>query len=490
VAVKQQTRRRLMYGSNATLVTAMVIAVLALAYLLADQYRARVDLTAESTNTLQPETVAKLALLDREGIPVEITAFTAQRGKDDAWVKDRAVKDLLGELDHRGQALSWRLVDFDKERLTAERLGVSEYGRVVLQRGQDRVDIKEREMFRRVGKGADRRLEFIGEAAISRGLSQLLTPKRKVVYVVTGHGELQVDGRGPDGLTDLVATLDQERFDVEPLDLLRTTAESAVPGIPDDAALLFLARPTAALTPQEEDIILAWVGRGGPLLVAVDVGAPGPALLRRMGVTVPDGVVLDKVLLFPYPDRPVPRYRNHPITTDLAEGNLVTVLAHPAGVVVASPAPEGVLSVPVLSTTRDGWIERGGSVVGGAATYDPGIDGAGPVDLAVALELAPGRGLVRQGKPAARVLVVADADAFTNAILAEGPGNAAFALNAVNWLVGEDERLAVRVGRSAGVRRLALTQEQTGTLRWVSLLLMPALVTALGTLTFWLRRGR
>lgn len=488
--MNQANRRRLMYGSNATLVTAMVIAALAMLYLLADQYRMRADLTAEATNTLQPETLAKLALLDQEGLPVEITAFTAQRGKEDAWVKDRAMRDLLGELDHRGQVLTWRQVDFDKERLTAERLGVNEYGRVVMQRGQDRVDIKDRELFRRVGKGGDRKLEFIGEAAISRGLAQLLTPKRKVVYVVAGHGELQADGRGPDGLTDLAAALDLERFDVEPLDLLRTTADSEAPGIPDDAALLFVARPTAALTPQEEDQILAWVGRGGPLLVAVDVGAPGPAFLRRMGVSVPDGVVLDKVLLFPYPDRPVPRYRNHPITSDLAEGNLVTVLAHAAAIVVADPPPDGVRMTPVLSTTRDGWIERGGAATGGAAAFEAGIDGAGPADMAVALELAPGRGLVRQGKLGARVLVVGDADAFTNSIIAEGPGNAAFAVNAIHWLVGEDERLAVRVGRTAGVRRLALTQEQTGTLRWVSLLLMPALVTALGVLTWVMRRGR
>lgn len=488
--MKASTRRLLAYGSNATLVTVMVLVVLVLGYVLADQFRLRWDLSAGSSNTLAPDTLARLRVLDQEGLPVEITAFTAQSGKPEAWFKNRSVSDLLEELDRNSTVVSWRVVDFDKERLTAERLGVTMYGQIVIQRGTDRVDIKDRELFRRVGKVSDNRFDFNGEAALTRAFAQLLTPRRRVVYVLSGHGELDPEEHGPSGMSDLVDALDQERYDVETLDLLRAGREGEAPDVPEDAAVVFIARPRAALNPQEEDVLLAWLGRGKPLLIAVDVDQVVPGLLGRMGVTVSDGVALDKELMFPFRDRPIPRYKAHPITEDLRGDNLTTVLASPAALNFADPPPPGTHSSPVLVTSRDGWVERGGALEGGVAVYDPDVDSPGPLNLALALDLFPASGLVRAGKEGARVLVVGDGDAFTNALMEEGPGNTAFAVNAIHWLVGEDARLGAGPSRSAGVRRLALTKEDAGTVRWISLGLMPLLVGLMGLGVWSARRGR
>ena len=489
--MKTSWRRRLTYGSNATLVTGMVIVVLGLLYVLADVYRVRWDLSAEAANTLSADTLTKLRVLDAEGLPVEISAFTANAGRDESYFKDRSVKDLLTELDHHSQVITWRQVDFDKERLTAEQLGVTQYGHIVVQRGDDRVDIKERELFRRGGKGSDRKWEFLGESALNRALAQLLSPRRRVVYVLQGHGELDPDERGPDGLSSLASALDLERFEVAPLDLLRTGRDGEAPSIPEDAALLFIARPLGELTPPEEDLVLAHLGRGKPLLIAMDIGTPPPALLGRMGITLPEGMALDRELLFPYRDRPLPLSKRHAITEQLRDENLTTVLAGPAPVVVMNPPPTGVHAETVLTTSRDGWIERGGELEGGMAVYEPGIDGEGPVDMAVALELLPSSGFVRAGKPAARVLVVGDSDVFMNALIDEGPGNSAFAVNAIQWLAGEDDRLGAGTVRAVRTeRRLALTKEEVGTLRWLSLGVMPGLVLLAGAGAWLSRRGR
>ena len=491
--MKQSTRRLLAYGSNASLVTVMVIGALVLCYVLADKYRWRVDLSEGASNTLQAETVQKLALLDQDARPVTLTAFSNQRGKDDAYFKDRSIKDLLRELGEQSTMVEWRQVDFDKERLTAESLGVNDYGRIVIQRGDERVDIKDRELFRRVGKGTDRSLEFLGEPAISRAFSQLMNPSRRTIYVLTGHGELSPEDRTPSGLSDLVVALDQERYDVETLDLLRSDREGGLPVVPDDAAVVVVARPKEPLTAQEQDSLLAWIGRGGSVLFAMDVGRPVPELLGRMGVGIPDGVALQPEMQVPYRDRPIPVYRSHPITTELLEEKLVTVLAHLAPVGVVDPLPQGVRASMVLTTTRDGWIDLGGALQGGGAVYEPGIDIQGPVNLAVALDLLAGQGLVRPGKPAARVFVIGDGDAFTNALLAEAPGNRLFAVNIFHWLAGEDRRLGVTVGtvgKSTAARRLALTQQELGLLRLLTIGLMPVMVLLMGIGTWMSRRGR
>lgn len=488
--MKQSTRRFLAHGSNATLVTIMAIAVMVMVYVLADQTRVRWDFSAEQANTLSPDTLGKLALLDKEGVPVEITAFTSQSGKDESWFKDRSVRDLLAEIDRSSAVITWRQVDYDKERLTAEALGVSMYGQIVITRGADRVDIKERELFKRVGKVADNKWDFLGESALNRGLAQLLTPRRRVVYVLTGHGDLDPEERGPTGLSNLVAALDAERFEVETLDLLRTGDKGSAPDVPDDAALVFVARPKAPLTPQEEDVLLGWLGRGKPLMVALDAESPPPSLLGRLGVSLLDGVAMDEEVLFPYRDRPLARYKPHPITQDLREDSFATVLVGPLPVKAAEPPPQGMIYAPVLSTSRRGWIERGGALESGLAVYQPEIDGAGPADMALAVEVQASSGLVRKGKPSARVLVVGDAEAFTNALLEEGPGNTAFAINAVQWLAGEDDRLGLIPGRTTSVRRLALTKDDAGRLRWVSLGVMPLVVALFGLATWMSRRGR
>lgn len=487
MAMNRALRRRLAVGSNATLVTALVIAAVVVCYLLVDRFRVRVDFSADQQSVLAADTRNKLRLVDEAGEPVTITAFSSQRGKKESYFKDRQIQDLVEELDYASPTVEAHFVDFDKERLTAEKLGVTEYGAVVVQRGAQRVDLQDRDLFRRVGKGDDRRLEFLGEAALNRALSQLMTDTRRVVYALVGHGELDPESREPEGVSELARALDQEHYDLKRLDLLRDREQGNVPRVPDDAAAVAVLRPRVALTAMEEDLLLAYLATGGSLLVAVEPGTPVPGVLARLGVVVPEGIVLDKLLLFPYPDRPVPRYKSHPIVKDLSDQSLVTVVARAAPVQASVPPKEGVRASTLLETSRDGWIDRGGALQGGSAVYEPEIDAQGPAQMALALEIAPDSGLVRKGR--ARAVVVGDADVFTNALLAEGPGNVTFAVNAVRWLVGDEGRLSV-VGRPTTVRRLSLTQEDLGRVRGLVLLMGPILAVVLGAGVWAARRGR
>jgi hypothetical protein len=474
--MNRNVQRRLAVGSNATLVTVLVVAAVAVAYLLVDRFRVRLDLSADQGSVLAADTRNKLALLDGDAQTVTITAFSSQRGKKESYFKDRQLQDLLDELDYGSAVVDTRFVDFDKERLTAEKLGVTEYGTVVVQRGERRVDLADRDLFRRTGKGDDRRIEFLGEPAVNRAFSQLMSDTRRVVYALVGHGELDPEGRDPDGLADLARALEQENYELQPLDLVRDREDGA-PRVPDDAAAVVVARPRVAIPALEEDLLLAYLATGGALLFAVEPGGYVPALLGRLGVVVPDGIVLDKLLVFPYPDRPVPRYKAHPITKDLSEQSLVTVVARVAPLQPAVPPLEGVRASTLLETSRDGWIDRGGAVEGGSALYEPEIDGAGPGTMALALEVGPESGLVKKGR--GRVVVLGDADVLGNGLFAEGPGNASFAINTFRWLVGDEGRLSV-VGRPSSVRRLALSQDDLG----------QVLAVVLGAGVWASRRGR
>ena len=488
--MKRSLKRRLSYGFNASLVTVMVVALVVVVYGVADRHRVRWDLTEESANLLQRDTMHKIELLDVEGEPVEITGFTHQAGKKETYFKNRELKDLLEELEYGSQVIQVRWIDFDRERLTAEALGVRDYGMVVVQRGQDRVDLRSRDLFRNRGKGADRELVFLGEAALNQAFSQLMTDSKRVIYALQGHGEPDPQNTDPDGMSSIVELLEQEHYELDTLDLVRDRDDPLeAPAVPDDASAVMIARPRAALSETEHQALLDYLARGGALLLMLDVGQPVPLALARLGVEVQDGYVMDQLRVFPYDDRPVPVYRQHPITEDLLEERLVTVMAHVAPLALIDPPPQGVRSSILLRTSRQGWIDRGGALERGAAVYEPELDIEGPVDMAYAIELGPGQGVVKAGQPVGRVVVVGDGDMVLNSLVADGPGNASFMVNTFRWLLGDDARLSV-VGRPTTVRKLALTEKDTAMIRWVALVLMPLLIMMLGLAVWAGRRGR
>ncbi|MFH1468234.1 MAG: DUF4350 domain-containing protein [Pseudomonadota bacterium] len=482
--------RKLSYGSNATLVTLLVVALVVLLYTVADRHRVRWDLTEAGANALRQDTLHKLALLDAAGQQVDITAFTHQQGKKDAYFKNRELRDFIDELEYNAEVVRAHWIDFDRERLTAEALGVRDYGTVVVQRGQQRVDLRSRDLFRNRGKGQDRELVFLGEAALDQAFSQLLSDSRRVVYALQGHGEPDPESTEPDGLASLGERLEQEHYFLEPLDLVRDRKDPLqAPAVPADASVVLIAKARAPLTEPEHDALLEFVARGGALMVLADVNLPPPHILERLGVRIPEGYVMDQLRVFPYDDRPVPVYRQHAVTEDLINERLVTVMAHVAPVALADPLPAGVQAATLMRTSRQGWTDRGGAMERGAAVYEPQIDHEGPVDMACALELAPGQGVVQAGQPRGRVIVVGDGDLVMNALLAEGPGNATFLVNAFRWLAGDDDRLSI-VGRPTSVRKLALTEQDTVMIRWVVLGLLPLIVIVLGGAVYMARRGR
>lgn len=485
--VNRTLQRRLAFGSNASFVTMLVVAAVVMTWLIADKYRVRLDLSADQGSTLLADTRNKLRLLDGEGTVVTVTAFSAQRGKQDSMFKDRELSDLMEEIDYASPSVTTRFVDFDRDRLTAEALGVTDYGAVVIQRGERRVDLSDRELFRRAGKGPDKHLDFLGEAAINRGFSQILSDTRKTIYSLVGHGEMSPESHDPGGLADLAAALDQEHYELKPLDLVRGRKAGEAPRVPEDAVGLLIVHPTVAIPAMEEDLIVSWFSTGGALLFAVEPDGLSPDLLGRFGVAVPSGYVLDKLMLYPFPDRPIPRYKNHPVTQTLADDELVTVVSRAAPVQASVPAIPGVRSSTLLETSRDGWIERGGPSESGQASYQADQDGAGPVAMALALDVTAESGLVK--KKAGRVVVLGDADLMSNAVLAEGPGNQSFAINSVRWMLGDEARISV-VGKPSAVRRLTLTEEDRDRIQWLAMGIAPLLVGLAAGGVWASRRGR
>lgn len=479
--MKAGLQRKLATGANAVLVAAIVIVVTGLLVDVAGQYRWRWDASSQGAATLLPQTLAVLGRLEPSD-EVVVTGFSAQKRNAEAWFRDRSVRDLLRELEYASPNVTTRFVDFDRDRLTAERLGVDRYGTIVVEGRGDRVDLIDRELFRSTGKGTDRALEFLGEGVITRALEQVLSDDARTVYTLYGHGEKRVFDRGIGELKELGTLLRNQGWTVRTLDLLRDRQGEAAPAVPTDAAAVVLLGPKAPLAPIEEEALRAFVGRGGSVGVFVDPAGVVPDLLAEIGVAYPQGVVLDAASIYPYEDRPLLQYRSHPITRDLVEAAIPTVVAH-AGPLQIEPR-DGVRVEELLTTSRRGWIERGTER---PSVYTEGADVQGPITVAAALHLSQPHPMV--SRPGGRVLVVGDADVLGNELLAEGAGNATFVTNAMRWLVRADDRMS-RVGKAGRIRKLALTPGQLSMIRWLVIGLLPLLAVLGGGAVWAIRRSR
>ena len=463
--------RRLILSSNAFIVTIVTCLLLGFFFAIAKQSRVTVDFSRNAKNTLSEQTRTKLVQLEETGTPVRLTYFSPKSGQKGSSIKTSQMKDLLSLLKRNCSALDWEYVDFDEERLTAEKLNVKDYGRLVIQRGDARVDIRERKLFIRKKQG----LIFAGEQQISKAISQLMMAYTPKMYVLEGHAEAQFFDSSAVGLSSFGQILEQERIRVENISLIEKTS------IPDDASMVAILAPKHSLSSIEEQALSAYLARGGSLFIAVDVQTPSLELLSRLGVEIRDGIAVDERSMFPHWDRPIVQILRHELTQDLYNAKVPVVLS--GAVPLHIEAKKGIRVHNLLSLSNKGWIDRDNQ-----EGFHPSLDERSVLPLAFAMEVDGASGLLDPAVRAGRVVLLSDVDMMRNDLLSEVAGNAPFLYNSVYWLLGNDQY------RGSGARleleQVAIAKPQLPLLRFLALVPLPFCTMLIGGLVWWSRRGR
>jgi ABC-type uncharacterized transport system involved in gliding motility auxiliary subunit len=281
--------------------------------------------------------------------------------------------------------------------------------------------------------------------------------------------------------------------------------------VPDDAAVVVVAGPTADFLPGEIEMLRRYLGKSGKLMLMLDPAdrddsAPLTnlvALAREWGIEVASDLVLDPVsqTLGMGATSPVAAsFPAHPITDRF---RVLTAFPLTRSVTPVSGGVNGRFAQSFAETSPDSFSKVDLSVLrkGGEVALDEAKgDKRGPISIAAAVSVPapeapapPAQGESPQAaaaeqppKPETRVVVFGDSDFAANGVLGV-PGNRDLFLNAVNWLAQKETLIAIRP-REAEDRRVTLTADQQRRAFYLSVLVIPGLAFVVGLVTWWRRR--
>ena len=441
------------------LVTTVGLAgTLFMAQVILAHHTPRLDLTPEKRYTLSDHARKVLDSLEHD---VQIIAFLRS---DDA--RNSEIEDLLARVANVSRRVHYSVVDVNRNPAVARQYGVENYGSLVVESDGHRKDF------------TNPREDLLMEAIL-----QVTRPTRKIIYVLNGHGEQDIENTDRHhGYSAVRVALQSEFYEVRLLNLL---GEEDVPA---DATALIIAGPRKDLLTAELMKLNAYVGRGGDLLVLVDPGtAPGlTAFLDRYGVKLSDDVVVDpenRLFAGDYLTMTIPGLsERHPVSAVLKAPPL---FSQARSVVFAGPPDTRIKGIEFLHSAASSWSTTDLDVLRtGIADFQKGRDRPGPVPVGVSVLVETGG----SEKAMARFIVLGDSD-FANNFFIEYLGDKDLLVNAVNWLAGQEELVGERPQlRQPGVNQFFVSARQGRLAFTLGTIVEPLLMLLIGTAVFLRRR--
>lgn len=285
---------------------------------------------------------------------------------------------------------------------------------------------------------ARRRLRTL-DGLFQQHFAQLTTRPREL-YLTTGHREraaTPLEGDPPDQrLGELVDAL--SRSNIQHRDL--GPAQGLGNRVPEGAPAVAVIGPREPFLPEEAASLARYVTEGGRLLVFVDPGVDhGLApLLAQLGVSMREGVVHSEQSFVRRGAAPANRqvifsntYSAHPTVTlaNRYRSRVATVFMAGGALARAEGSElEGVSVTFPLRAASGYWLDTDGDHV-----QDEG-------ELAESFNLMAAVTVPVEGGEEGRAVIVADGDLITDAWIGNR-GNAFVLMDAVNWLVGEEQVL-------------------------------------------------
>lgn len=446
------------YGTNAAVASLSLVGILIVANFLVYKNPATWDWTEDAQYSLAPETRATLATLTT---PVRLIGFYSA----DSSASQDGVRPLLQQYVESGRGhVSYEFVDPRQQPLQADQYGIQRDASIVVLLG-----------------GKSEVLQSATEQEITGAIVRLANPGQRKVYFLTGHGERDIQSTETNGFSSAREALESKNYEVGTLDLLID------PAVPDDALALIIAAPGVPLASSEMDVLRAYLGGGGSLVV-LEEPTPGSRLegvddplvdelAGTWGVLLRDDFVVDLNSSLPYFGIEA-NYGSHPITDRL--NNLRTYFPTARSLELAENANVNLTQTSLVQTASNSWGETDFEALKsqGSVSMDVGQDSPGPLTLAASAE---------DSSTQARVVVFGDADFAANGDYFQ-VGNGDLIINSIDWAAGQENLISLTPKETTQRFVVPPSRQVALGIALLTVVGIPGAVVALGVSTFLRRR--
>ena len=458
--------------------------------ILASQYFQRIDLTEERLYSLAPETHAYVREL-RE--PVDII-ITVPEKPDDANARrvHRDLRRLLREYTYASrrdggqEMVRVEFVDIYQQRSRAAELAnlydITDERTIIVASGGRTRQIGLDELYQAQDGDVS---GFRGERAFTSAIVDVATQRRFNVYFLVGHGQMRLDDTDSTrGLSQLENHLRQRSINLASLDL------SLVDSVPDNADLIVVASPQAAIMPEEQEMLRRYMNaRNGRMIVLLD---PGPRtglddLFYDWGILAEDMAIFDGGSSFRSStgELLIRHLSEHPITNYMIEAQIPILWGQPRPIRtdMGAAIDDRIRVTQLLFSSPDSWAERDFRTERNPS-FTEGRDIKGPVSIATVSERTAGSEL-GLNIPGGRLVVFGNSDFIANNRFDNFAGRTLF-LNSLNWALDQTTRLNIPP-RPHESYQVVLTEENMDRMT-LYFAILPAAVGIFGFVVFMLRR--
>lgn len=443
--------RSTIYSTASILTTVGFLLAMAAANFVGMTYSKELDMTQDRIYSLSEQTEGVLQRLDKQ---IQVFAFYRPEEAEYA-----PLAQLFERYEKKSTWVKTSFINPERDPEAVRKYGITQAG--------PRIVVKRLEVVLKIKEG--------NEEELTNAIVKIGAQSSKKIHFLTGHAEADLFNGEAEGFRDAVTALHDEGHEVDMLSLLNK------PSIPESVTTLVIAAPKRPLLPAEVEMVHGWLLRGGHLLVMLEPGEDAglTAMLKDWSIEVGDNMVVDPNPVskgFGFgPEMPIVQsYEPHRITK-----NMKASVTFPT---VRSMKPlEGAKAI--VKTSPESW---------GETQYKTNMsrdeaDLPGPLAIMTIFE----KKATKSASPVsdwARVIAIGDHDFINNRFL---PilGNRDLFLNAVNWLVEEEERIAIRP-RARNASRLFMTESEANFIKFFSVDMVPMVLLAVGVAVWQVRRRK
>ncbi len=455
--------RQTRYSAYAAAYIIIVIAALAFANYLANNYNKSYDSTANKQFSLSDQTIKVLKNLKQ---PVTLSYFDRQSNFSGAG----GAKDLLDRYAAQSSKVHVNYIDPVKKPELAKAAAVRTPGTIVVETAGRRQEAK-----------------GLTEEDVTGAIIRAIKGSERNVCVVQGTGEHRLDDTDSGGISIMKELLERNNYKTQTLNLLQK------PEIGKECTVLVVGGPKLDYLQPAVNAIKTYVEGGGRALFALDppLQLKGESIgenkllsdqLSAWGVTPDKDLVVDLnpvnrlfgfsaavVLITQYESQPIVREMKEEATAFPLSRSLETKNADKTSIDKLFQTSQDSFGTPNLNSPAvnpdDPKNKKGPLTLGAAGTYNNGQQGNN-----------------------GRFVVVGSSSWLQNSILGSRSfGNRDLFLNTVNWLSSDEDLISIRP-KEPEDRRLTLNVRQMRMLFTFSVMVLPLAVVVAGLGVWWRRR--